>query len=187
MMLARVISSLIAIFLSFPIFSANYTFDPSHSFVEWQINHFGFSNPSGKWFFEGTLNLDEKNPANSEVAIRIPLEAMVTGIPKLTEHLNSPDFFDVKKYPLATFESQSITVQSQTATIKGLLSLHGVTRPLTLHVKLNKLGMNPISHKKTAGFSGDATLKRSDFQIDRYLPGLSDSVKLNIEAEANLN
>jgi polyisoprenoid-binding protein YceI len=162
-----------------------YTLDPNHSYVLWHINHFGFSNPSGKWEAEGTLVLDEQKPQNSKVNATIAVGDMITGIPELDKHLKGTDFFDVDKYPTATFVSDKVTPTSKTtAKVHGILTLHGISKPVTLDVKLNKLGENPVNHKVGAGFSATTDIKRSDFDIKAYIPGLSDAVKLNIEAEA---
>jgi polyisoprenoid-binding protein YceI len=71
-----------------------------------------------------------------------------------------------------------------TARVTGDLTLHGLTKPVTLEVKLNKIGEN-MMHKNTAGFSAAVVLKRSDFGMTTYLPGLGDEVKIGIETEAN--
>lgn len=164
-----------------------YTLDNTHSYVLWHINHFGFSNPSGKWMADGTLMLDEKKPQDSKINVTIKVANIDTGIPKLDEHLKTADFFDVAQYPTATFVSDKIDVTGKdSAKVHGMLTIHGVTKPITLDVKLNKLGMSPIANKKTAGFTATATLKRSEFGINKYLPGLGDEVKINIEAEANM-
>jgi len=165
-----------------------YTFDPSHTFVLWHINHFGFSNPTGKWMAEGTLMLDEAKLQDSKVKVNIAMNSINTGIDKLDEHLRSPDFFDVHKYPVAIFVSDKVErVGKDRAKVHGMLTLHGVTKPLVLDVKLNKAGIHPITNKKTLGFSAEGKLKRSDFGIDKYIPGLGDEVKLDIEVEANTN
>lgn len=162
-----------------------YTLDPTHSYVLWRISHFGFSHPAGKWNAEGTLILDEKKPTNSKVNVTINLDDLVTGVPKLDEHLKDKDFFDVGKYPKATFVSNKVNVTGKDkAKVTGILTLHGISKPVTLNVTLNKVAESPITHKKTAGFTATTTLKRSDFGIDKYLPGLGDDVKIDIEAEA---
>lgn len=162
-----------------------FTLDPTHSYVQWTISHFNFSNPSGKWMADGTLTLDEKKPQDSKVSVTIPVANVITGIPKLDEHLKSSDFFDAAKYPTATFVSDKVKLEGKDrAKVYGTLTLHGVSKPVMLDVKLNKLAMSPVSNKKTAGFSATAKLKRSDFGISAYLPGLGDEVKLNIEVEA---
>jgi polyisoprenoid-binding protein YceI len=186
---ARLIA-LFAMFLCFPLTALaeeNYTLDPTHSYVEWHISHFGFSNPSGKWLVQGTLTLDEKNPQQSKINVTINIGDLVTGIPKLDEHLKTADFFDASKYPTATFVSQKVMKTGKdTAKVMGILTLHGVSKPLTLDVTLNKIAESPITHKKTAGFTASATIKRSEFGIDKYVPNISDEVKIHIEAEAYL-
>jgi len=164
-----------------------YTLDPTHTAVTWTINHFGFSNPWGKFsMITGSLTLDEKAPQDSKVDVTIPTDELVTGLPKLDEHLKSKDFLDVATYPTATFVSTKVTLTSKgTARVEGNLTLHGVTKPETLNVTLNKIGENMFK-KKTAGFSATTTIKRSDFGITTYLPMLGDEVKLYIESEANL-
>lgn len=165
-----------------------YQFDPTHTNIVWYANHFGFSNPSGHFGIkEGTLILDEETPASSTVDVTIDVDGLVTGIEKFDEHLKSADFLDTAQYPTATFKSTAVEVTGEkTAKITGDLTLHGVTKPVTLNMTLNKIGVNPISNKKTAGFSGDIILKRSDFGIDKYVPNVSDEVTMHIEAEAGL-
>lgn len=163
-----------------------YTLDPAHSYVMWHINHFGFSNPSGKWMAKGTLFLDEEKPQNSKVNAMIQVGQVITGIPKLDEHLISKDFFNAALFPTATFVSNQIEmINKERAYVHGILTLHGISKPVILDVKLNKIGVNPINSKKTIGFSATTELKRSDFGISADLPGLSDKVELNIEVEAN--
>ncbi len=163
-----------------------YTFDPNHTEVTWQINHLGFSNPTGKWYANGTIELDSAKMQNSKVNITINVNNMVTGLPDLDEHLKGRLFFDVAKFPTATFVSNKIDVTgSNAAKIHGNLTVHGVTKPITLNVKLNKKGENPLNNKMMMGFSGTAELKRSDFNMNTLLPNLGDDVKLTIEAEAN--
>lgn len=166
----------------------NYTLDPSHTSVVWEINHFGYSNPSGKWLIEsGTLSLDEAKLQNSKVNATISVGNMITGIPKLDEHLKSDAFFDVAKYPSAHFTSTKVIPNGKNkAKIEGNLTLHGVTKPVTLNLVFNKAAVSPITKLQTAGFSATADIKRSDFGVSSYIPGLSDEVHLNIQAEAQL-
>lgn len=164
-----------------------YTLDPTHSHVLWHISHFDFSHPTGIWLVEGTVTLDEASPKNSKVSVTIPIKNGVTGIPKLDEHMFNSDFFEVEKFPNATFVSDKVTPTSKNkAKVHGILTIHGVSKPVTLDVTLNRLGESPYTHKKTAGFTATTTIKRSDFGIDKYLPGLGDTVKIDIEAEAAL-
>jgi polyisoprenoid-binding protein YceI len=165
----------------------NYTLDPMHTYVEWHISHFGFSEPEGKWMIKsGTLTLDKDHPQNCKVEVTIQMDALDTGLTELDKHLKSSLFFNVPKYPLATYVSNKIILTSKTtARVDGILTLRGVSKPVVLKVKLNKSGVNPVSDKETAGFDATTTLKRSDFGMNAYLPGLGDEVQINISAEAN--
>lgn len=164
-----------------------YTLDPMHTAVVWTINHFDFSHPWGKFsMLTGTLVLDQENPKNSSVKVTIPVANIVTGIDALDKHLKSKDFFDVATYPDATFVSDKVVqTGAQTAEVEGTLTMHGVSKKETLNITLNKIGENMFK-KKTAGFSATATVKRSDYGLMTYLPGLGDEVKLYVESEANL-
>lgn len=162
-----------------------YKFDPSHSSVSWSANHFGFSNPSGKFTdMDGTIIIDEYNPQNSSVDVTIRIASLSTGLPKFDSHLKSADFLDADKYPTAKFVSTSVLPSGRDAAkVSGKLTLHGVTKPITLDVKLNKSGIGPITQRKTVGFSASAVIKRSEFDMIFGLPGISDSVTIQIEAE----
>ncbi|MHB1948231.1 MAG: YceI family protein [Gammaproteobacteria bacterium] len=163
-----------------------YTIDPNHSYVLWRISHFDFSHPSGKWMVaEGTLNLDKDKPQNSKVKVLIHVNDMITGIPELDKHLKGPLFFDTEKYPQATFISDKvISTGKNSADVRGVLTVHGVSKPIILKVKLNKIGISPITNKETVGFTATTVIKRSEFGITTLLPGLGDQVQLNIEVEA---
>lgn len=168
------------------IFAATtYQLDPLHSFVQWNISHLGFSNQTGKWLAEGSLVLDEAKPQNSKVNATIHLNNFITGISDLDKHLMEPMFFDIEKFPTATFVSDKVTtIGKNKAKVYGMLTLRGVSKPVVLDVVLNKMGQNPISKKDTVGFSAKAIVKRSDFGMTAFLPALGDTVDLNIQAEA---
>lgn len=159
--------------------------DPMHSYVLWHVSHFDFSNPSGKWFANGTLVLDKDDAQNDKVDITIKIDDLDTGIKELDDHLKGQLFFETKKYPTATFVSNKVDViGEETAKVSGTLTLHGVSKQVVLNVKLNKMGISPVSNKMTTGFSGTAQIKRSDFGMTSFLPGVGDNVTLNFEVEA---
>lgn len=164
-----------------------YKIDPGHTAVTWHASHFGYSSPAGKFMnIEGSIVIDQDAPQNSHVSVTIPVDKVNTGLEKFDEHLKSADFFDVAKYPTATFKSSKVELTGEnTAKVMGDLTLHGVTKPVTLDVTLNKIGKNPFG-KQTAGFTATTTIKRSEFGIVTYLPGIADDIKINIESESNL-
>ena len=162
-----------------------FQFDPNHTSIWWHANHFGFSNPAGRFTIQsGDVMLDQANPAMSKVDVVIDVNSLVTGIDKFNTHIKSPDFLDAAKFPTATFRSTKVDVTGKdTAKVTGDLTLHGVTKPETLDVKLNKIGQHPMTQKEAAGFTASAVIKRSDFGVTKYIPGVSDDIRIDIEAE----
>lgn len=183
----------LAVAATFFSFAANaqdaetYKLDPSHTYVLWSVNHLGFSSQPGKFaMVDGTLTLDQAKPENSKVDVVINTDNLMTGVPKLDEHLKNKDFFNVKRFPKATFVSDKVEVTGQnSAKVYGMLTLLGVSKPVVLDVKLNKSGMHPITNKQSVGFTATTTIKRSDFGMNYGLPAVGDEVKIDIGAEAN--
>ncbi len=170
-----------------PLFAAQtiYQIDPMHTFVLWHINHFGFSHPAGKWTASGELGIDKEKLENSKANVTIDVAHMITGLPELDKHLSGKIFFDVTKFPTATFVSDKVEVtNNQITKLHGILTIKGIAKPIWLDVKLNKEGKNPITENEAVGYSAHTTLKRSDFGIKTLLPGLGDEVKIDIELEA---
>jgi polyisoprenoid-binding protein YceI len=181
------ISSILLLLASFSLNAevVKLTLDPNHTYVLWQIGHLGFSTQAGKWYANGTVTIDQEKPENSKVDATIKVADIVTGLPELDKHLKGPLFFDVAKFPTATFVSDKVEVLSKTtAKVSGNLTIHGISKPITLDVTLNKVGKNPINDKETAGFTATTTIKRSDFGLKALLPELGDEVKIVIGAEA---
>lgn len=173
-------------FISHVFAAETYQLDKQHSFVLWHANHFNYSHPTGKWMVDGTLILDQEKPQDSKIQTTIHINTLNTGIKQLDEHLMGPLFFDAKKFPTATFVSDKVDVTGKdSAKVHGMLTVHGVTKPVTLDVKLNNKGLSPITNKETVGFSAHTVLKRSDFGMTTLLPGIGDEIKIDIEAEAH--
>lgn len=177
-----------AIFFVSAANATEYKLDPNHTNITWSANHFGFSNPNGKFNdATGTINFDEKNIEKSSVNVVINIESLVTGLKKFDAHLKSADFFDVDKFPTAKFMSTKVVKTTKnTGKIYGELTLHGITKPVVLDAKLNKKGNHPFTQKDTVGFSATTKIKRSEFDMNYGIPGVSDEVKLTIEVEASV-
>lgn len=174
-------------FISTTIASTNYNFDSDHTYVTFQVSHFGFSDVSGKFMAYGNLELNPTAPQNSKVAITIDTTRANTGIGELDDILTGKNFFNASQFSTATFVSNKIILTGKNAAkIYGTLTLRGIAKPIVLEVKLNKSGIHPYSKKQALGFSGTASLKRSDFDMKGYLPGVGDEVKLTIQAEAEV-
>ena len=163
-----------------------YKIDPMHANLVWSANHFGFSSPSGKFSeVEVKIIIDERNPQNSSVEVFIKTNSITTGFTKFDTHLKSADFFNVEKFPLAIFKSTSIRASgSSGAKVTGLLTIKEISKSVTLDVKINKIGKNPITQNKTIGMTISGKIKRSPFGITYGIPGISDDVNIQIECEA---
>ena len=169
-----------------PAFAADtYKLDANHTSVTFQWFHFGFSHPTGKVMNStGSVTLDQANPAKSSVEVSFPIAGLDTGVPALDKEFQGPNWFDAAKYPNATFKSTKVEVTGKdTAKVTGDLTIHGITKPLTLDVKLNQIGQE--MGKATAGFSATGAINRSDFGLKILLPAVSDKIDLYIEAEAH--
>ena len=168
--------------------AGSYDLDSGHGKITWSVNHLGFSTYTGQFVnVKAELKLDPRNPSASTLTATVPLADVAPNDDRLKAHLLTPDFFDAANHPTATFTSRSVTVHpgaANQATVVGDLTLHGVTKPVTIEVTFNQAGAVRDTYK--AGFDGVATIKRSDFGINYALPAVSDEVKLHLEGEFNL-
>jgi polyisoprenoid-binding protein YceI len=152
-------------FHSLPALAApvTYEIDAVHSEVSFKIRHL-VSNVRGRFNdFEGTIIYDAENPAASSVQVTIDAASIDTANEKRDDHLRSPDFFDVEKFPTLTFSSKEVKVDGDRLLVSGELTMHGVTKPLTLSVE--KLGMGGMGEKKIVGFSAASELDRKEYGI----------------------
>lgn len=163
-----------------------YQLDPGHTQVVLQWSHFGFSNPTAQFgSVEGTLHYDQADPTRSSVAVEIKIDSINSNVAKFDEHLKAADFFDAAKFPLATFKSTKVEKGAKDRLkVIGDLTIHGVTKPTTLDVTINKVGDHPMAGAPAVGFDASTTIKRSEFGIGKYAPNVSDEVKVAITVEA---
>jgi polyisoprenoid-binding protein YceI len=161
-----------------------YKVDGGHTQVVFAWDHMGFTNNAGTIAEPtGTLTLDKANPANSKVSVTFQVANLRTGVAKLDEHLLKPDFFDAAKFPTATFVSTSVKPEGTNgAEITGNLTLHGVTKPVTLDTQFYGVGPNPMTKKENIGFVATGTIKRSDFGMGAFVPLVSDAIELKVIA-----
>lgn len=164
-----------------------YVFEPRHSEGAMRWNHLGFSNPGAQFSrIEGTLEWNASDPTKSQVKATIPMSGLATGVPDLDDDFRSPSFFDFATFPAATFTSTRIEKREGTNhyAVIGELALHGITKPVTLDAMINKVGVNPRNHLPSVGFDATTTLKRSDFGLGRFVPQVSDEVRIALTVEA---
>ena len=188
----RVLANLIAVIaivgLS-PVVSAKetYKFDPSSSTIGFAVHQF-LGTTQGKFTqFGGKIDVDRDHPENSSVSAQIGVRSIDTRIKKRDDHLRSPEFFNAERFPQITFKSRSVKrTGPQSGDIVGDLTMHGVTKPITLHVKL-LTPTNETSHTRWAVTTDP--IKRHDFNLmfapaTETVSGISQTVAINIEIEA---
>ncbi len=163
-----------------------YELDSSHSQIVFHYDHLGFSTGYGMFSgFDGEIMFDQEDPANSSVEVSFPVRSMMTGWEKRFEHFMSDDFFGADEGDMVTFTSTSIEVTGEdTAEITGDLSMNGVTKEVVLDAKLNKAAEHPMENKPWAGFSATTTLLRSDYNVGKFAPYVSDEVEVELSVEA---
>jgi len=171
--------------LTAPVQAATYTLDPAHTYPQFEIHHLSFSTLHGQFnHTEGRITMDRgKNIGSLEATIEV--KSLDTGFAKRDEDLLAAPFFDAAQFPAMTYKSTKVTYQGRDrATVRGDFTLHGVTRPLTLHVTRISCGMNPVMKKNVCGFDAWGEIRRSDFGMKTYVPVIPDEVKLVINSDA---
>jgi polyisoprenoid-binding protein YceI len=169
--------------------SANetYKFDSSGSTIGFTVHQF-LGTTQGKFSkFNGKIDVDREHPENSSVSARIDVRSIDTHIKKRDDHLRSPEFFNVAKFPQITFKSRSVKrTGPQSGDILGDLTMHGATRPITLHVKL----VTPLNETiRTRWQVTTEPISRRDFNLmfapaTETVSGIGQTVAINIEIEA---
>jgi polyisoprenoid-binding protein YceI len=161
-----------------------YGVEPLHTRVLFSVSHLGFTTWYGEFTnVSGSLNLDPKKPAGSMLEIHIPVATVSTTNAKLDGELKSDAWLDATQFPEIVFKSTKVTETGKgVGKVTGDLTFHGVTKPVTLAVKFNGAGTNPLDKKYTAGFEVSGKIKRSDFGMKTYVPLIGDDVDLIISA-----
>ena len=163
-----------------------YKIDANHTDVVASWSHFGFSNPIAHFGkVDGSITYDAAKVEASRVEVTIPLSGLNSHVGDFDDHLRSADFFDAEKFPNISFKSTSVKAAGEgKLTVVGDLTIKDITKPVTLDVTINKIGMQPMAKREAAGFQATTTIKRSDFGVGLYAPNVSDNVTLTITTEA---
>ena len=165
--------------------------DTSHSEILFTVRHMMISNVRGQFTkFNGTINLDEANPANSSVEVSIDVASINTRDEKRDGHLTSPEFFDAATYPHITFKSTSVEkTGDNTGKIHGDLTIKGVTKAVTLDTTFVGKAKSPWG-TTSAGFNASTKINRTDFGLTWNVAletgGIlvGEEITINIELEA---
>ena len=167
-----------------PVPAGTYAVESHHTLAMFAINHFGFNEFYGTIpNATGTLTLDPANASADRLDISLPVAGLSTTNSVLDGELKDPTWLDAAKFPEIHFTATKVTqTGARTAHIDGNLTLHGVTRPIALDATFGGAGTNPMDKAFTVGFSATGVIKRSDFGVAKYVPLVSDDVKLTISA-----
>ncbi len=162
-----------------------YQLDPDHASILFSVSHFGFSTFRARFdTLSGSLDLDSENPENSSVTIDIKAESIHTGVSELDELLLADDMFASTDNPVIRFTSTSVDQTSdKDATIAGVLTIRGITKPVVLEAHFIGSGTNPLTRDRTVGFSATTTIERSDFGLKNWLPFVGDKVDIKVDVE----
>jgi polyisoprenoid-binding protein YceI len=161
-----------------------YQVEPMHTRVLFAVSHMGFSTWYGNFTgASGSLTLDPADPTKSTVEIHVPVASVSTTNTKLDGELKDDKWLDAAKFPEMVFKSGKVTPTGKDAAdVEGQLTLHGETKPVTLHVQFNGAGVNVMDKHYTVGFEAKGKIKRSDFGVKTYVPLIGDEVDLILSA-----
>lgn len=168
-----------------PAFAADaYKIDAGHTHVMFKFERFGLSYVIGGFTgVEGTINLDKAAPANSSVNATIEIASFSSGNHERDMHAVGPHWLNAEAFATMTFASTKVELTGEeTAKVTGDLTLHGVTRPVTLDVSLHKIGTDPSTKREAAGFSAKGSLNRLDYGITTAKGFIGDEIEITIEA-----
>jgi polyisoprenoid-binding protein YceI len=166
--------------------SATYTIEPTHTFVSFEISHFGTSTNRGRWDKkEGTVQFD-RAAKTGRVELSIDMASINTGVAPFDGHLKSKDFFNVAQHPVAKFVGDKfVFAGDKVSAVEGTLTLLGKSQPVTLKANLFNCYTNPIFKREVCGGDFEATIQRSQWGIGYGMPAVApDNVRLVIQVEA---
>jgi polyisoprenoid-binding protein YceI len=174
----------LAVGVSMSAAAASYIPNPNHTYVRFSYDHFGFSTQESRFNkTTGTVTFDAAAKTGA-VDLVVDTKSVDTGSDLFNGHIQGADFLDTAHFPTATFKSTSVKFDGdKPVSIEGQLTLKGITKPVTLTVTSFKHGPDMMK-KDSIGANATTTIKRSDFQMAKYVPMVSDEVMVTIAIEA---
>ena len=166
--------------------TSNWSIDPSHSSAEFVVRHLGVSNVHGTITgIKGMVTLDEKDITKSSVSATLDAATVFTGVDARDKDIKSPSFFEIAQFSTLTFKSTSVKNVNGKLQLTGDLTLHGVTKSVTLDLDGPAPPQKGVGGKIVSGFSATGVLHRADFAIGSKFPAaiVGDEVKITIDLE----
>ncbi|NLO79157.1 MAG: YceI family protein [Xanthomonadaceae bacterium] len=187
----RTYRSLIALALAGSLFGSasalaapeNYRIDETHSFINFSISHLGFSYLKGRFNeLSGSFVYDPDNPSSNSITVEVKTASIDSNHAERDKHLRGKDFFNVNKYPVATFKTTSFEPKGEDGILKGELTMLGVTKPIEVEVTFVGAGKDPWGGYRR-GYVGKTTIKRSDWGMTYDLGPAAETVDLEFVIE----
>ena len=162
-----------------------YLIDGTHTLPRFSYNHFGYSTQLSR--FDKTIGkivLDRQAKAGS-VDVSVDMTSINTGSALFNEHIQGADFLDTAHYPTMTFQSNTLKFDGDHLTgVDGMLTLKGISKPVTLTVTSFQCMPHPMLKKEACGANATTVVKRTDFNMGKYAPNVGDDVTVTIPVEA---
>ena len=164
---------------------STYNIDNSHTYPHFTYSHLGYSIQTHKFDKTSGKVVLDFDARTGSVDVTIDATSVNTGSPVFNEHIQRADYFDTARYPVITFKSSEMKFKgNQPASLTGDLTIKGVTRPVTLEVTHFKCMPHPMLKAPACGGNATAKIKRSDFNMGKNAPFVSDEVTLTLSIEA---
>jgi polyisoprenoid-binding protein YceI len=162
-----------------------FNIDPTHSFPRFEYNHFGYSNQQHRFEKTSGKIVFDRATKTGSVDVSIDAKSVNTGSALFNGHIQGADFFDTDKYPVITFKSTTVKFEGdKPVAVDGKLTIKGVTRPVSLTITHFHSMPHPMLKKDAIGANAVTQVKRSEFNMGKYAPSVSDEVTLTIAVEA---
>ncbi len=169
------------------VFAAPETFaiDPTHTAPRFEYSHFGYSNQQHRFDKTSGKIVIDRAAKTGSVDVTIDAKSVNTGYALFNEHIQSEDFFATASYPTITFKSTAVKFDGdKPVAVDGNLTIKGVTKPVTLNLTSFHAMPHPMMKKDAIGANAVTKIKRSDFNMGKNAPYVSDEVTLSIAVEA---
>lgn len=178
----------LAALVATPVLAAptTYTIDTTHTYPRFSYSHLGFSTQLSRFNkTTGTVTLDSEARTGA-VDVTIDMKSVDTGNDTFDEHIQGPDFLDTRQYPIATFKSSGVKFDGdQPVSVDGVLTIKGVSKPVTLKVTSFTRKFHPMLKRDAIGANATTVIKRSEFNAGKHAPFVGDEVTLDIAMEGH--
>lgn len=162
-----------------------YTIDENHTLPRFSYSHFGYSTQLSRFDKTSGKIIIDRQAKSGSVEVTIDTTSVNTGSTLFNEHIQGEDFLDTAKYPTATFISNKFKFKhDKLVSVDGNLTLKGISKPVTLNVTSFHCMPHPILKKDACGANATTVIKRTEFNMGKYAPNVSDEVTLTIPVEA---